>query len=302
MSNLRKKFDFIIPIVKDALKYYLNEKGNIPKKGKKPTFSDAEVITLSLLSECVMIDSENYLFALIKNEYSLDFPNIIDRTVYNRRRKSLFAYVEIVRQYLSQRLIEGENTFIIDSMPLEICKFSRAKRISICQDESETAPAFGYCAAQDSTYFGYKLHCVISTSGVISSFDLSKANVADIHYLQDIQHRYQNCTLLGDRAYLSNPVQQELFEDSNLLLNTPMRKNQANFHNQPAIFRRVRKRIETMYSQFCDYLAIRKNYAKKFLGLAIRILSKITGFTLMQFLNKFYYDKKLNHVKHTLLV
>lgn len=301
MNNFRSKFNLIHQIVKESLKDKLNESGNIPKKGKNPTFSDAEVITLSLLAECLMIDSENYLFAKIKNEHKKEFPNIIDRSVYNRRRRNLFNYIEHLRQHLSKSLIDGEKTYVIDSMPLEVCKFSRAKRISIFKEEFETAPAFGYCAAQQLTYFGYKLHSIISINGVISSFDLSKANVSDIHYLQDVRDYYKDCTILGDKAYLSNPLQQELFKENKLLINTPMRNNQKDFQKQPAIFRRTRKRIETMFSQFCDYLAIRRNYAKKFNGLAIRILSKITGFTLMQFLNKFYFDNELNHVKHTLL-
>ena len=36
-------------------------------------------------------------------------------------------------------------------------------------------------------------------------------------------------------------------------------------------------------------------------GLATRILSKLTAFTLLQYLNKYEFHNKLNHVKHALL-
>ncbi|MBN4081316.1 transposase, partial [Caldithrix abyssi] len=70
---------------------------------------------------------------------------------------------------------------------------------------------------------------------------------------------------------------------------------------QPAVFRKVRKRIETIFSQLCDQFMIRRNYAKTFQGLATRILSKITAFTLLQYFNKFITNRPLNHVKHALI-
>ncbi|MCB0263177.1 MAG: hypothetical protein KDH98_08505 [Calditrichaeota bacterium] len=75
-------------------------------------------------------------------------------------------------------------------MPLPICQFARAKRTRICKESYESAPDFGFCAAQQTTYFGYKLHSICSIDGVVSSFDLSPASVTDIHYLQDIRSHY----------------------------------------------------------------------------------------------------------------
>ncbi len=65
---------------------------------------------------------------------------------------------------------------------------------------------------------GYKLHGVCTLGGVITDFDLSKANVADIHYLNDLRAWYHDCILLGDKGYLSDELQTELFEKNNLLL------------------------------------------------------------------------------------
>jgi hypothetical protein len=288
-------------IVKRALKYSLNEQGNIPKSGRNPKFSDAEIIALTLLAEINMITSEHYFMKKLHKNHKKDFPNLVDRSNFNRRKKILNHFVEQLRQFLAIRLTEGENIFIIDSMPLPICKFSRAKRIRICKQSYQTAPEFGYCAAQNETFYGYKLHLVTSTHGVITHFDLSKANIADIHFLKDIKSYYPGSTLLGDRAYLSDPMQTELFEQNNLLINTPIRINQKKYVKQPVIFRKTRKRIETIFSQLCDFLSVQQNYAKTFEGLMTRILAKITSFTLIQFLNKTSLNRKLCHVKHALL-
>jgi len=250
-----------------------------------------------------MIDSENYLFKLLVN-YKHQFSNLIDRSNFNRRKKNLFKYMEIIREQLVSSLTEGENTFVIDSMPMPICKFSRAKRIKSCKETFETLPDYGFCASQNMTYYGYKLHGITSVTGVITDFDLSTASKADIHFLDDIKDKYIDCLILGDKAYLSNPMQTELFEKYNLLIKTPKRINQKDYVRQPAVFRRVRKRIENFFSQMHDQFKINRNYARSFKGLATRILSKITGYTVLQFINKFELKNDITDlckVKHVLI-
>jgi len=90
MNNLRNNFVKILAIVKQSLQNVLNEHGNVLRSGPKPKFSDAEVITLSLLSESLMYNSEHYLFNMLHKNYKAQFPNLIDRSGYNRRRKKLF--------------------------------------------------------------------------------------------------------------------------------------------------------------------------------------------------------------------
>ena len=146
MHNLINHFQNILFIVKRALKYSLDEQGNVPKFGRKPKFSDAEIIALTLLAEINMITSEHYFMKKLHKNHKKDFPNLIDRSNFNRRKKALSHFIEQLRQYLAIRLTEGETVFIIDSMPLPICKFSRAKRVRICKQSYETAPEFGYWA------------------------------------------------------------------------------------------------------------------------------------------------------------
>jgi hypothetical protein len=44
---------------------------------------------------------------------------------------------------------------------------------------------------------------------------------------------------------------------------------------------------------------LKRNYAKSFAGLTIRILSKIAALTLLQFIN-FQNNKPINHLKFAL--
>jgi len=60
-----------------------------------------------------------------------------------------------------------------------------------------------------------------------------------------------------------------------------------------------RKRIETLFAQLCDQFMLKRNYAKSTLGLSVRILTKITAVTLLQFINS-KNDKPINHLKYAL--
>lgn len=110
-----------------------------------------------------------------------------------------------------------------------------------------------------------------------------------------------NCTLLGDRGYLSANVQIALFNYANIKLETPMRSNQQDYKKQPYKFMKSRKRIETLFSQLCDQFKIRNNYAKSFSGFKTRVLSKITALTFIQFLNVFVFNRKMNNIKVSII-
>ncbi len=58
-----------------------------------------------------------------------------------------------------------------------------------------------------------------------------------------------DCVLLGDRGYLSESIQLDLFQSENIKLETPKRMNQKNYKPQAYVFRKSTKRIETLFSQ-----------------------------------------------------
>jgi len=290
MTNIVKNYFKILEVI-SSLNIVLNTE---VRAGRKLKMFDLEIVALSLTAEYMSIDNENSFFNQLQNE---EISKLIERSQYNKRRRKLFLFSEKVRTKLASQFLEFEDYFIVDSMPLEICKLSRHKRIKICKEEFETAPAKGFCASQQMYFYGYKLHGVCSLSGVFQSLDITKANVHDIQFLKNNKQLMTDCVILGDRGYLSATVQLDLFQSANITLETPMRTNQIGFKKQSYIFRKSRKRIETLFSQLCDQFMIRRNYAKTFEGFKTRILAKITALTLVQFINKFIFDRPINNIK-----
>lgn len=290
MSNIVKNYLRVLEVI-SSLNCELMYKSGV---GRKQKMSDLEVVALSLTSEFMSIDSENSLF---KQLNQTEIPNLIERSQFNKRRRRLFLFSEEIRTKLAKEFLEFEDYFIVDSMPLEICKFSRHSRVKICKEDFESAPSKGFCASQNNWFFGYKLHGVCSVSGIFHSLDITKAEVHDVHFLKNIKQQMSDCVLLGDRGYLSESIQLDLFQTVKVKLETPKRSNQKDYKPQPYIFRKSRKRIETLFSQLCDQFMIRRNYAKSFEGFKTRILAKITSLTLVQYINKFIFDRPINNIK-----
>ena len=291
MNNLNANYERILEVLRKISKDQL-----LVYQRREPKLSDLEVISLSLTAEYMSIDSENDLF----RKLPISISEKIERSVYNRRRKRLSTHLNQIRLKLASYFNEFEDCFIVDSMPLEVCKLSRSSRSKICKEVDYAYPNKGYCASQQSNYYGYKLHAVCSVNGVFQSIDLSPASIHDIHYIKDIRNQISDCTLIGDKGYLSAEIQLNLFETCNIKLNTPMRTNQLDYKKQSYIFRKSRKRIETLFSQLCDQFMIRRNYAKSFQGFKTRILSKITALTTVQFINKFIFDRNSITLKSAL--
>ncbi len=289
MHNFEANYDKILETLKLIIR-----KDNFIKQKRKPKLSDIELVAIDLTAEYMSIDSEHQLF---RDLQFTRFDKLIDRTVYNRRKRGLVNHIEKIRVIFSEKFNQYEDYFVVDSMPLEACKLARSTRSKICKEDFYSAPDRGFCASQQMYFYGYKLHAVCSVQGVFKSVDITKASVHDIHYLKDVKHQLANCVLLGDRGYLSKEQQLDLFETAKIRLETPMRINQDNYVKQPYIFRKSRKRIETLFSQLCDQFMIRRNYAKSFLGFKTRIISKITALTIIQFINKFSFDRNINNLK-----
>ncbi len=72
-----------------------------------------------------MIDSENYLFALLRKHGFGPFKHLIERSRYNRRRKQRHGLTERLRLKLANEMAEGETVFVIDSMPILLTKLQK---------------------------------------------------------------------------------------------------------------------------------------------------------------------------------
>ena len=94
-------------------------------------------------------------------------------------------------------------------------------------------------------------------------------------------------------------MQLNLCEEAKMELEVPYRSNQKDWEPIFISYAKARKRIETDFSQFVDQFMINRNYAKQIEGFMPRIISKISAFTIMQYVN-YSLGKPIGHIKYAL--
>lgn len=257
------------------------------RPGPPPRCSDSELITMVLVGECRGWDQETDLVAAFR-EYRELFPQIPERSRFNRRRRNLMGTINALRrQVLSHFELAADSHWVIDSLPIPVMRFHLVPRSPARADWQAAGARFGRIKSKRTTIFGYKLQLLVSFNGIIGDFSLASANRDDLAVGADLLAAQGCLTVLGDKGYLSAPVAAQLATEAGITLLTIPRKNQAvqlpaeqvRCHNH---FRHI---IETVGSQLSEQLHLERNHAKTFWGLCTRLYSKLTAHTLCTYLN-----------------
>jgi len=299
MHDLPAIYEKTLSQVQSILGSDADAQGNFRTCLRKPTMSDLEVIALALSAESVGIGSENLLFSKLRTDYAARFPRLIHRTRFNRRRKQLAAHILAFAARASERASPGSQVHLVDSMPCPVVRNSREPRLRVCTESPANAPAKGWSAVDRRYFIGYKLHLVICSNGTFRDMAITPANVHDINYIKEFSrgHVSQGKVLVGDRGYISAKVQTSLFDECEITLKVPYRKNQKDYQAPDPLLGRARRRIETVFSQLCDQFSIKLNYAKTFIGLETRVMTKLAAMSLLQLVNALN-NRPLNQIKH----
>ncbi len=94
--------------------------------GPAPTFTDSEVITISLISDTYFHGNEELALAFVRQHYRALFPNLLSNGRFNRRRRALSACIEGVLRALSVALIDPHDALrLTDSAPIPVCTYQR---------------------------------------------------------------------------------------------------------------------------------------------------------------------------------
>jgi len=105
--------------------------------------------------------------------------------------------------------------------------------------------------------------------------------------------------LLGDRAYLSQGLQMDLFEKYQVDLKVPFRSNQHSYKKHPKKYKSKRQMVETFFAQMCDQMNLKRNYAKTYQGLVTRLTSKLSSMAILHWIN-YLNGRKIAQIKHAL--
>jgi len=256
------------------------------RPGPAATCSDSEVLTMALVGECRGWAMETDLLSHWRERRDL-FPQVPSQSRFNRRRRNLMGVMQVIRQAVLGLLdLAQDRQCVIDSLPVPVVKFHLVPTSS--GDWAAHQATYGKVSSKKQTIFGYKLHLLLTLSGVILDFTLAPANVHDLTIGEDLLSQYTDLEVLGDKAFISAPVAARLAEENRVHLLTLPRANQKR-QLSPRLRRlhnHARQIIETVNGQLADQFQIELNHAHTCWGVCTRLLTKLTAHTLSIYLNR----------------
>lgn len=276
---------FIITVYCLVCEHYqvIKESYPVRRGGFAPALSDEEVITMEICGEYFKQANDQDIFDYFRAHYRAWFPALSDRSLFVRQAANLWQ----VKAAIHRRLTivsgqAGDPVQVLDTLPLPVCGLTRAPRDRCFKPEAD----YGYCAAKDLHYYGFKLGLRIARSGMITSCPLLPARPHDINVLNDLVDGFVGLAP-ADKGFIDAVRQALLEERQGVLVVTPPRKGMvARYH--PQLLKactRIRKCVETVGSQLTERFAIARIRVRDVWHYQQRVIRKVLAHTVGVFLN-----------------
>jgi IS5 family transposase len=276
--------EFIIAVycaVDDALKV-LTSGQRLRGRGFAPGLSDAEVMAMEIIAEYQGIDADKAIWQYFRRHWQGWFPGLPGRSNFVRQSANLWQYKQLIQAQLAGQLgALADDVHLIDGLPMRLCCITYAPR---CQSFQGSA-SYGYCAAKDEHFYGFRGHLNVSLNGVITGFTVTPANGDERTALWEISQGIQGL-LIGDKGYLSADLKRDLAA-SGIRLETPLRSNMPATRPLESVQleQRLRRLIETVNSQLSERFQFERIRCRDLWHLTSRVNRKILAHTLCCWLN-----------------
>ena len=261
-------------IIEDTLKHFDHKSHHLAG------VTDAEVLTVAVVSSMYFHNHHERALFVMKGLRYLTKPLSISRL--SRRLHALAQLLDCIMQFLGQLFAQGE-VFIIDSMPVPMCKYVRAGRCTKVNaiDNPLGKYYFGKCIAKKWRFYGWRLHLVCTKDRVPVAFELLPASWHDLTAVYELTMDLPDgAVIYADKAYVSAVVKEHLQADvldgsGRVQLVSYQRANmKKNTQEELEGLRKYRNCIETAYSQL-EKMGIQNLHARTSQGLSIKVLSSL---------------------------
>ena len=216
------------------------------KAGAKPKFSDSEMLTLMVAHDFVPFPSETQYLAYLWSNHLALFPQLVDQSQYNRRARSLVWLTEPWRRAGLRRLGVGQPEYLlVDTKPIPVVGMKRSKRRSDFRGKAD----YGYCAARQFHYFGYKLVLLSTLDGLPLLYDLVPASTDERAAAETVLYRVSGVDVFGDKGFLGDAWQAEvrIATDNRIWTQKRANQKQQNPIEFDHLLNSLRERIEGVF-------------------------------------------------------
>ena len=252
-----------------------------PATGIPLTLSDAELLTMAVMSALLGFTSERRWLRYVNGNLAGMFPRAIGQSGYNKRvRKAFFLFIRMIRMLAMDTALWSDDVWVVDSTPVE-CGRSRE---TVTRSDAAGWAEYGYCASHSRYFWGLRLHLVCTLSGLPVMFALAGAKADERETLlgmleaaRDIVNSHPGQTLIGDKNYFGRAFENDLTERELVLLR-PVRKGEAKRAGQN-LLKPLRQVIESVNWTFKGQLDLERHGGKTPEGIIARVLARVLALT-----------------------
>jgi len=231
--------------------------------------SDSEILTIAV---CAAKFCQNHHARTVVLMQQLGYLSAkISLSRFNRRLHKLRDWFEFSLSVLTELHGQGQ-TFVIDSMPVPVCKRVRASRCGKLRGRVYC----GYCAAKAEKFFGWRLHLIINLKGVPVAFSILPASLHDLTPIHELTWLLPPwSTVLGDKGYNAQADEASIWEAACVRF-VPIHKanREPNTYNERLALRAHRKAIESVNSQL-ERMGVERLYARTNAGFELKVQASL---------------------------
>jgi len=257
-------------VTDDALRTMLHG-ARLRQRGPAPRLADSEVVTMEVAGEFLGHATDAGIYRYFRRHHGALFPALatVHRTTFLRQAANLWAVKRALWQALVPRLRGDPQLSIVDSVPVPVCRFARAKQCHLYPGVA----AYGRDPGLPGTFFGLRAHLRVTWPGVIAGFELAPANRADLALAPELLAGATGWAL-GDRAYWSPDLRERLRAGGVQLL-APFQTRTYERTPWPRWLVNTRRRIETVLAQLVERYRSKRTWARDLWHLQSRWLRKV---------------------------
>lgn len=271
-------------LVDDAYQRLIAKRGKrLRSSGTEPSFTDSEVITVSLILETFFQGHEEVGYAFVTQYMHPLFPQLVNLDRFNVRRRELIAVIEAIRCDLRDQKLDSQDRIrLTDSAPITLMTYSRGARcVSVVGHDY-----FGVVTSKKAKVFGLRLHVTTTVQQLIDEWLLAPASLVDSQVLEALVHQQRDLVLIGDKGYTDADLEERLWRTRRIQL-LPLRRR--NEHRQwpeeiRQILGRVRHHVETVFSVASTVFNLERPRGRSLAGHVVRIATIILAHTLSFFM------------------
>jgi hypothetical protein len=240
---------------------------------RRASLSAAEIITVAVVAAKYFQNHHERALCLMQR---LGYIPGFSLSRFNRRLHDLLTIFWQILELLGD-LLAQHTVYIIDTMPMPVCKLVRASRCKKVQGK----PFYGYCASKDEHYFGWQLHLVCAANGVPFRFQVLPARWDELVPVQELLADLpEGSRVVADKGYISQKDELMVYVNGQIRLIPKYRKNmRGNSRKDAALIRNHRSMIETVNSQL-EKMGLQRLHARTNEGIALKVLASLTALTL----------------------